>query len=384
MKKKGNTLTKVLLLVVHVFIGFCVGFFISKFLIDSGASLADILLRLLLAVVLFLFAFVLQIVLHEAGHMLAGLAAGWRFVSFRIFNVMLLRRDGRYRLTSFGIPGMAGQCLMSPPDLPAAQCRFMSYEAGGFIANAVITLVALAVLLWGGDRLGLGWTIFLFSLIVSGLVLVLSNGVPLEAGGIPNDGMTIRHLRRDPSLAEVLVNLLRCNAMQMDGVRLKDMPDDCFGAMTVADCSGYNGTMLAMMRMSREIDRHDFESAATLARELKAHEADIPGIYVMELTREYIFLKLLGYDAPCEVGQIRDKKMSAFLKAMSSCYLPVVRLLYASALLDEHDEAKAATLRARFDKLAARYFSPADAESERELMDIIDSRAAAVATDRQA
>ena len=56
-----------------------------------------------------------QIILHEAGHLLGGLATGYAFVSFRVGSWMLLKRDGRLHLGRYTLPGTGGQCLMAPP-----------------------------------------------------------------------------------------------------------------------------------------------------------------------------------------------------------------------------------------------------------------------------
>lgn len=56
-----------------------------------------------------------QIVLHEGGHLAAGLATGYGFVSFRIGSVMLLKKDGRLQFCRYQLAGTGGQCLLAPP-----------------------------------------------------------------------------------------------------------------------------------------------------------------------------------------------------------------------------------------------------------------------------
>ena len=47
----------------------------------------------LLAILILLFSIFLQVLLHEGGHLVCGLATGYRFVSFRIFNLTFIRKD---------------------------------------------------------------------------------------------------------------------------------------------------------------------------------------------------------------------------------------------------------------------------------------------------
>ena len=48
-----------------------------------------------------LIAFVLHIILHEGGHLVAGLLTGYRFVSFRFLNFTLINQDGHLRWRNF-------------------------------------------------------------------------------------------------------------------------------------------------------------------------------------------------------------------------------------------------------------------------------------------
>ena len=89
-----------------------------------GQSLAGIFEQLaqlpdpLVFVLVFLIvisALYLQILLHEAGHLVFGLLTGYRFLSFRVGSLMLVREQGKLRLKSFSIAGTGGQCILIPP-----------------------------------------------------------------------------------------------------------------------------------------------------------------------------------------------------------------------------------------------------------------------------
>ena len=57
-----------------------------------------------------------QIVLHDGGHLAAGLATGYGFVSFRIGSVMLLKKDGRLQFCRYQLAGTgASACWPRPP-----------------------------------------------------------------------------------------------------------------------------------------------------------------------------------------------------------------------------------------------------------------------------
>ncbi|MEE1297463.1 MAG: hypothetical protein UHE62_01880, partial [Muribaculaceae bacterium] len=98
MKK---TIKLVLALMTGVIIGMggsivCIGLFSDMTVAEFMEKLKGIAVLELLGVMAFsLFsAFVggfLQIVIHEAGHLVAGLLSGYKFISFRIFNYTILK-----------------------------------------------------------------------------------------------------------------------------------------------------------------------------------------------------------------------------------------------------------------------------------------------------
>ena len=96
----------------------------------EGGTLA---LSILYSFLSLFIAFFLNIFLHEAGHLVFGLLTGYRFVSFRVFNVTFSKdKHEQWTRRKFSIPGTAGQCLMAPPtDMPAGRVPYFWYNAGG-------------------------------------------------------------------------------------------------------------------------------------------------------------------------------------------------------------------------------------------------------------
>ena len=115
----------------------------DKFTLNKVVAIAWMLLAALIATIL-------NIVLHEAGHLVAGLMTDYKFVSYRFFNWTLIRKDGRLQWRNFELEGSGGQCLMFPPDKPLEEIDTRWYNAGGVLAQIIITLLAI-VLLWALD-----------------------------------------------------------------------------------------------------------------------------------------------------------------------------------------------------------------------------------------
>lgn len=56
----------------------------------------------------------LTLLIHELGHMVGGLAAGFRFVALRIGHICLIRSSDRVKLCLCSGKAFSGQCIMVP------------------------------------------------------------------------------------------------------------------------------------------------------------------------------------------------------------------------------------------------------------------------------
>lgn len=140
----------------------------------------------LLAILILLFSIFLQVLLHEGGHLVCGLATGYRFVSFRIFNLTFIRKDGKLCIKRFSLAGTGGQCLLTPPERPLEDIPTTLYNLGGVLANLLTAILAFLPLLTV-DGLPYLLKFFLLMLSLIGILLAGMNGIPMKMGGIGND-----------------------------------------------------------------------------------------------------------------------------------------------------------------------------------------------------
>lgn len=132
------------------------------------------------------------IMLHEAGHLVGGLMSGYRFVSFRVFNYTFIKVDGRLRVKKFAIAGTGGQCLLAPPDVADEAAPVTAYNLGGLAANVLV--LSLLPLLW--LELNPFLMEFLVIFLLTDVVMLIINGIPMAAGGVGNDAYNQRLLGR--------------------------------------------------------------------------------------------------------------------------------------------------------------------------------------------
>ena len=173
MKKTKRRLPSpaaVLTMALMMAAGFGMGWLVAAFGDRSGLSLPWIVVGMAVGMV--------QIVLHEGGHLAAGLATGYGFVSFRIGSVMLLKKEGRLRLCRYKLAGTGGQCLLAPPPWREEGFPAFLYNLGGPLANLLTAaLCGLGVWQWRGAHPALASILLTVGLM--GLYLGLVNGIPL-------------------------------------------------------------------------------------------------------------------------------------------------------------------------------------------------------------
>ena len=80
-------------------------------------------------------AMYIQIAVHEAGHLIFGLASGYEFCSYRLGKLMWVKQNGKLSFKRYSLSGTGGQCLMSPPEIKEGKMPVILYNLGGSIMN---------------------------------------------------------------------------------------------------------------------------------------------------------------------------------------------------------------------------------------------------------
>ena len=374
MKKKKSNWQIYIGMAVMVLGGALCGFFTARYMdvndIAAGASDKDFV-RIALEILVVGAAFYAQIILHEAGHLLFGLLTGYKFSSFRVGSVMLVRENGKFRIAKMRLAGTGGQCLMAPPDMVDGRIPVMLYNFGGSILN----LVTAAAFLYLAPAFEKGSLMSLFCFLSAGIGLVFSlvNGIPMQMGLIDNDGRNAFTLYKDPKSLKGFWIQLKVSDMQSKGIRLKDMPGEWF---EVPSEDAMKNSMLALVGVfaaNRLMDEHRFEEADTFIKYLLDLDSGIAGIHRNLLRMDRLYCELIHENRPEEIQKLWTGNLKKFARTMKD-FPSVMRTEYVYTLLHSGDEARAEKIRKRFEKEMKRYPYPSDVQSERELMEIAEKK----------
>lgn len=359
MKKKKD-LQKIILVCIFLVGGFLGGLLIGSIPEIQAMSLEEYTLQLAVLLVSLYVWFLLHIIIHETGHLVFGLLTGYKFSSFRIFNVMLIKENGRLRLKKYHIPGTGGQCLLTPPELVDGKMPYVLYNLGGCLFNLGMSLVCLLVnlafpSLWWGVGAAVG------------ALLAATNGIPLVMGAVNNDGHNAISLGKDPTALRAFWVQMKINEALTQGVRTKDMPEQWFD---LPDDEGMQNPMVAAVGYAaccRYMDDHRFKEAKALIDRYLAMESGLVGIHKDLLTCERFYCELVGAGNREVVDRLLTDHLRQTMRAMKT-NLTVIRTEYALALLWDKDETKAQKCLKAFEKTAKSYPYPCEVEGERELL----------------
>ena len=309
-------------------------------------------------------SFYLHMILHEGGHLLAGLASGYRFVSFRMGSIMWIKIRGKIYRKRFSIPGTGGQCLLEPPDLTDGKYPAVFYNLGGGLSNLLFAGAAWVAAL---EIDAAAAKVILPPFVLSGLYLALMNLLPLKVGGIANDGYNIKAIRQGGDGAKAFWLQMKANKLQSDGIRLRDMPEEYFALADSEEKGNPLIDAVRVFRFQRLIDEKDFDGARELGQNLLSESA-LLGLFQNIIRSELLYLELVG---PCRtqvVEQFYTPEMKKYLKLVKN-YPSVQRLNYAYAKRYAHDEAAAAAAKEKFEKVVKGYPMLGEIQLERELME---------------
>ncbi len=302
---------------------------VSKGIIAASVGMASLLVSLFLL-----------ITIHEAGHLVCGLLTGYRFVSFRLFNFTLIRSKERMRIKRFAVAGTGGQCLLSPPDLPLEKIPVAWYNMGGIVANTLV-LLAMLPLLWCHMHPFMHEFVVIF--IIIDLILILTNGIPMQMGGIGNDAYNMLKLRKDMKSKRGLIVQLRSNAMIQEGVRPKDMPREWFTSNGEINYSNPLEVSVPLMESGILIDELKWEEAHMELKKLYSHKDRLMPLYTTEITCELVFTSLVTGRSD-RARELYDTKLQRYIKTYSKVMSSKQRILCAVAIYMDNDMKKARSI----------------------------------------
>lgn len=303
---------------------------------EAGAGLSLLLLGAgLLAFFLF---YLLLVILHEAGHLICGIMTGWKFVSFRIGSLTLVRREGRYLWRRSNLPGTAGQCLLEPPDGGFENCPFGLYNLGGGLMNLLIGGLLCCFLPIANPAAACILRAFAYLSFAFGA----NNLIPIKRKGMTNDGYMLIELRNNARSREANYLLLKAYAALIRVKTYGELPEELVERVSRYECrdlSSVSEANVLSYRADFAFYRGDYADARAVSERI-AESAETLEIFKNEARAKLLYLKLMDGASPEEIDALYDKKLREYLAKVPE--LPSTkRLMFAVELLHKKDKEAA-------------------------------------------
>lgn len=222
-----------------------------------------------------------NVILHEAGHALCGLARGMRAMAFGIGPFRFERgSDGWHARRAEGVRGISGFASLIPgQERKINRSDQAWFLFGGPLANLVTAGIGLAILAVGDTAWSVGDALLLGA-SASALLLALVNLMPFRSHGWRSDGRNLIDLafgRPDALLQMQIVQIMGISAV---GVRPRDWPDGL--VPSPSPLPSRIDPLLAisadLLRLSRAVDQGDAALAESCALSVVSRFADVPAL----------------------------------------------------------------------------------------------------------
>jgi len=314
----------------------------------------------------------LNIVLHEGGHLIGGLLTGYRFVSFGVFSLTIIKENGKIVIKQYRAPGTGGGCMLSPPDMKDGKYPSKLFISGGFSVNFIVGAVCFILVYCLADTAGLWARAFLVIGII-GVFLGLVNFIPHKVVA-PNDGYMLFNLgkKKNSEMRRGCWSGFRIQALNVEGYRPRDIPSELFDWADTSNISDIFVFDTVYKRYEYLLDKQELTEARSLMQTLCEKSSNVPDMQKYPCYCELLFHELIGECRQEEIERLYTKELKDYIKAAPS-ELNMRRFLYAYAMLALKDETKAKEYLDLFNKACAESIWSGTVRGEQALIMLIDT-----------
>jgi hypothetical protein len=369
-KEKKKTRQNRGAILIFMLIGVACGLVMSAFTQDRLDDFG-VLIGIIFQLSLFAAAYFIQLIVHEGGHLVAGLLSGYGFGSFRVGNLMLIKENGKMKLKKHSVAGTGGQCLMTPPKSNDV-FPVIFFNLGGVLLNilSIPLSVLLARVFYEDD---IFYVFFVFGAL-SAFIVFLTNGIPLKLGMINNDGANALELYKSEESRRFFHYQLKIVEEISRGKRIRDMEDEIFPMPSEEGMQMSISASGAVFLENRLIDEGRLDEALSLIDKLIYGKNALIGLHKNLLRCDKIALLLImGERDEAARFTYESQEYSLFAKQMKG-NISILRTEYAYELLIKRDVNAARAVLKRFEKSAKTHPYVTEIDSERELIALIDER----------
>lgn len=232
----------------------------------------------------FVIALWISVVLHEAGHAVGGVWAGFRLLVFAVKPFKLYRKRGAWRLGWLEKTRFSGFVAGVPDGTIRLRERTITFIAGGPISSLLAGGAALALAVatrrslpeWSNTQLNMIGGCSLF--------LALVNSIPRANGQFVTDGQRLRILLRRGAESERYCMILLLVTASHGGLRPRDWDTNLMERLSAPADGSPDGRAAQALRYNWLIDSRRIDEAEATLQEVLSQELphETAGIWHLE------------------------------------------------------------------------------------------------------
>lgn len=330
------------MIIIGVIFGLLEVYLLNKFPIELETFTIMIILLMTILVSNYI-----HIIIHELGHLIFGKLVGYNLSSFRILSFVFVNYGEGLEIKRFNIPGTGGQCLMVP-NYEMRENSYLFYNLGGGVFGIITSLIIGAIVFALTNNSVLILITIHFVLI--GLVMNFMNLIPMNIGGVDNDGKNIINAIKDKDIERAFETQLRMNDRYLRGETYSDMNNLIHTIKLRYEGSKIKNSNIWFYSILVQyyMENLEFDKAEELVDEILRNKSNIISIIVNEIYCDKLFLSIIKNNKK----EAKDcyEKVKSYLKA-SKYMQDKIRILYSYELLVNEDIKKANILNKKFKKL---------------------------------
>lgn len=244
----------------------------------------------------------LHVLLHELGHLIAGLLSGYEFIMFRLFNYLWIKTEEGLSRRKQYIPGVLGQALMVPPEArDRKDPPILLYHMGGLLLNG---LTAIFFILLGRGILNPFTRYFFYLSAAVALFLLLINALPFKG----TDGYNIMRYLKGEEQEDVLTTILYIYRDMVKGFSFQNLQD----RINLDELNNFedpNTATFYSLHAAAYLESYHFEKACALYKILWSKMDQLFEGHKAEVSATYLFTLLLTDPSHPDVEIIRQSAL---------------------------------------------------------------------------
>ena len=279
--------------------------------------------------------FFASIAWHELGHLLFGLKAKLKFISFNILGFSIYLDNNKLKIKKYPrMPRIKGYCDMITMDNRKYDKKSIKlYYMGGIIFNLISIVISSVLMLLIKN---VYFNLVNILNIGINMYFALYNSIPASKSGASNDALQIIYCLNDENYINTTSKVRKIQLLLMSGKDLKDIDKTLFTKPN--EFKTYADVLNAMFYVDYIVSKEQYKEASDYCIKILNDAKDMIPKQNLITVKLQLIICLFNEDKLDEIKNIWDKDIKKYLDQMGKILPIFVGINYMYATLIEKNE----------------------------------------------